>query len=334
MPLIVRVPPEPTQDELGFATFHHYVSSVSTLIDESGVPRSRLVQTIAGGATFQRIQRNTTPDLALVRRRLRNAWSTEIVLGLPRQLGGGLVRYANHWAPVQAYYALYLALHAFHAAAGRDPVTDHAAMLAAAAEDLRTGRLSAPTPWAMTCTCRTDKGRDGFSGLPADATLESLSAALSVPLRERRWSFYGLALRTTRGFFLDDEKRVRAWKRRNLTKAKKPRRNVTTAGRAELDARLHPTTLFDFLYRLRLRSNYRDADTIVVGSGSEAESFNDCLLAITDATLLMLECHIRQHLGRVAYRALVDEFLQGHASPQTDPLAARAALLDAPVHSP
>jgi hypothetical protein len=329
MPLMVRMPSEPTQDELGFATFHNYVSSISTLIDESAAPRSRLVETIAAGPTFRRIQRNTTPDLALVRRRLRNAWSTEIVLGLPRQLGGGLVRYANHWAPVQAYYAVFLALHAFHAAAGRDPVSDHAAMLSAAAEDLRTGRLSAPTPWAMSCMCRTDKGHAGFAGLPADATLETLSAAMSVPLHERRWSFYGLALRTTRGLFLDDENRVRAWKKRNLTKAKKPRRNITQAGRDELDARLHPTTLFDFLYRLRLRSNYRDADTIVVGSGSEAENFNDCLLTITDATLLMIECHVRQHLGRVAYRKIVDDFLRGHGSPQTDPLSARAALLDA-----
>lgn len=327
MPLVIRVPPPPTQDELGFATFYHYVSSIATLVDESAVPRSRLVQAIAAGSTFQRINRNTAANLQLVRRRLRNAWSTEIVLGLPRQLGGGLVRYANHWAPVQAYYAVYLALHAFHAAAGRSPVTDHTAMLAAAAEDLRTGRLSAPTPWAMCCARREDR-RESFRGLPADAVLEPVSAALSVPLRERRWSFYAMALRTTRGFFLDDENRVRAWKKRNPTKANKPRRTITRAGRAELDGRLHPTSLFDFLYRLRLRSNYRDADTIVAGSGSEAESFNDCLLAITDATLLLIEAHVRRHLGPVAYRAIVDEFLQGHGSPQTDSLVARAELLE------
>ena len=80
-------PPDSTEEERGFATFLHYLESICGLVAQSSFPRSRLIQHCAASAPFGRINRNTSPNLQLVGRRLRNAWSTEIALRLPGQLG-------------------------------------------------------------------------------------------------------------------------------------------------------------------------------------------------------------------------------------------------------
>jgi hypothetical protein len=67
------------------------------------------------------------PDLAGVRRSLANAWGTELLLGLSRQYAveDDLVRLANNWGAVQAYYVVYHAFQAYLLANGEARPTTH-----------------------------------------------------------------------------------------------------------------------------------------------------------------------------------------------------------------
>jgi hypothetical protein len=65
-------------------------------------------------------------------------------------------------------------------------------------------------------------------------------------------------------------------------------------------ATMEPTTTFDLLYRLRLRSNYDEADAFLTGALSswDAEAFHDALCAIVSSTLLTVEIYLAHRVGR------------------------------------
>ena len=74
-------------------------------------------------------------------------------------------------------------------------------------------------------------------------------------------------------------------------------------------------TLIDYLYRLRLRSNYEDATMFTDGPDSPAESWMvyDHLCRITSTTLLVHELHVGRVIGRATLTSLVDEWLNSAA---------------------
>ncbi len=78
-----------------------------------------------------------------------------------------------------------------------------------------------------------------------------------------------------------------------------------------LAERLSPTTIFDYLWRLRVRSNYRDVSTFLMAGleDSSHAAFHGGLLAITDATCLLIQSLIVAYVGPKAYADAVDEFV-------------------------
>jgi hypothetical protein len=92
------------------------------------------------------------------------------------------------------------------------------------------------------------------------------------------------------------------WPRKNKTKSGGQRRRLPGAERASLVSSLRPTTLMDFLYELRRRSNYEGVDEY--GSDAEdanVERFHRGLLHITDTGLLHYEIMLVQCVGLHEY---------------------------------
>jgi hypothetical protein len=75
---------------------------------------------------------------------------------------------------------------------------------------------------------------------------------------------------------------------------------------------MRPTTLLDYLYRLRVRSNYEDCTMFIEGpeDPSESREVHRHIQRITSATLLVHELHIRQLIGRDRLARLVDGWLK------------------------
>jgi hypothetical protein len=70
------------------------------------------------------------------------------------------------------------------------------------------------------------------------------------------------------------------------------------------------TSLFHVLYRLRLRSNYRDADAFLRGiwSVTEATDFYRALLNVTGSSLLLLERLTARYAGVPAFAGSLRAF--------------------------
>ena len=78
----------------------------------------------------------------------------------------------------------------------------------------------------------------------------------------------------------------------------------------------------DFLYRLRVRSNYDDAADFVFGvlTPDDARQYFWNLLIVTDMGQLLLESVLRQQIGKARFDALAGDFL-------VDPTRNRYSLL-------
>jgi hypothetical protein len=317
--------PEAPIEEWGFFTYLHYLISIERLIARTLHSPGALTLEPPTAAGQEKTQ--VQPDLARVGELLRAAWSVEAMLRFPRRLSPHVVGYADFWAPTAAYYAVFLEILALYEARGaerRDADTrsgqahdttgrgpsvrgTHSAALEAIDTDMQSGRLALPLPWSLLCVREELVDREGYIGLPEDVEVMPRHA-LGSPNETTWWSYYALALRTTRRRQITAE--IVKWKRENKTPSGRPRRRTPPGMRTSIDARLAPTSLFDFLLRLRMRSNHVDQDLIASGlvSETDAAAFHHALTRIVDTTLLVLEAHTRAAIGEETFAEIIKRY--------------------------
>jgi hypothetical protein len=65
---------------------------------------------------------------------------------------------------------------------------------------------------------------------------------------------------------------------------------------------MRPTTLFDLLWRLRVRANYQESDAFLSGLATpdEAADFHAAFCDIVAATLLTVEIYVAHRVGKPA----------------------------------
>ena len=303
---LIVFPPPPTAEEMTFRTYRGYLEAVrmgiSLLCPHAdgflpGVATSVNNGTWRGPATARPL-----PDRAA--QYLRNAWATEVLLNAPRQVGGAdLITFANHWAVVQAYYAVFEALNAVVLVGGStNPPRNHAAMLRWAAHQLGTAASPFPAPW----TCRvTGPPGYGFEGFPTGWTRTQVSNIANVTVLDC-FDRIVQTLKTTRDHQI--EERRPNWISGLRTTTGAPRRNLPRRVLDERAAAMAPTTLFDLLYRLRIRSNYQEADAFLRGAlgSADAEAFHRALCDVVAATLLVIEIHVAYRVGADLLAAELD----------------------------
>jgi hypothetical protein len=75
-------------------------------------------------------------------------------------------------------------------------------------------------------------------------------------------------------------------------------------------ARVAPTSLFGFFYRMRLRSNYGDVDAFALGAWTEedAKEFYQAVVQLTGHTLRFVEILVTGRLGQAKFLSLLKEF--------------------------
>lgn len=310
-------------------TYRNYLSALSGFVRTkygSGQDEYQsLLVTQRALVGFGRITRARTVRMSKVRELLFNAWHTEVVLGLPNSLlDPGLIRFTNQWAPVQAYYAVYSLWRVWFLieAVG---VGSHTEILRSASTVVRQRRVF-PAPWSYSCTGGHLLSDANHVGFPSQEIRDRNS--LSTPrsdVADDDW--VAKTLRTTRRFFL--EQRVERWKRENRTRAGAPYRRIPPAARQRIRQQLYGTTLFDFLYRLRIRSNYRDVDDFVSGqlSNADAKRYLMSLVSFTRATMFLLESIIQEKMPAGAYDGFAREFLSVPERATHSDLSARRAVL-------
>lgn len=137
---------------------------------------------------------------------------------------------------------------------------------------------------------------EGFGG----ATLDHRISNLSSPNAANAPSLLALALRTTRRDQIDEHRD--GWRKGLKTASGAPRKNLPAAVLVANATAMRPTTLFDLLWRLRMRSNYKEGDALLSGAlgPADAATFHRALADIVAATLLTTEIYLAHLVGRAS----------------------------------
>ncbi|MFH0175713.1 hypothetical protein [Streptomyces cacaoi] len=285
-------------------------------------------------------------DLGQVTSCLRRAWTTASLLEATHSLAedSEIVRLANGWSTVQAYYVLYNATQAVLVAEGHERPEQHE-QTKRQFVDMWTQRAAKLAPWDFAAAHPVVRGADvdgflGGPGRPLDTGLHPWTAWQG----QQAWDIAAKALRTTRNALVDDRLRKarerkladrrKAWRadceaRTHLGQKARPEpktANLTATERDVVEQRTRPVTVADYLYRLRVKANYDDITVFADGPTSDAEAAAMAadLVDLACATLLVHEVRLAARIGSKELVRVMDDVLlksrayTGHLSLRRD----------------
>jgi len=289
------------ENEKKFITYLNYLTSLRDFIYENYQDYNSFGQFIGNSGSFSRIQGGHCLDDRAVERLLRNAWFTEVQLNLPKEKPE-FITYSNHWAAVQLYYACFLSIRGFFMASGSRVDIKHTATLRTISSEIERRPSLFQEPISLLCKGDPEKNTEEYLNLPSEVTINRISSLTS----SKRVSFYDsycMLLRTTRKRQI--EKVILEWKRHNT------RKRIRKKERESCIDKIQPTSIFDVLYRLRIRSNYEDADLYLLNieDQTNATNFLNCLTTVAWHTLFVLELIIAKYLRKSVFGRIVSDFL-------------------------
>jgi hypothetical protein len=332
-----------------FRTHSNYLRAFATLAAGKMLTRSSEVYERCAQralATGSLPSKQLACDTEQVHASLRHAWGTELVLGITARVSNAdeLVRLANNWLAVQVYYCVYHATQAVAVAAGHPRPEEHTTTQRLFADTWAKRGASSLTPWCLACV--GDELRNVDTSI-VDRDVQPLrsfepSAASSLACK---------ALKTTHEHLVVEQlpkrrkqarnERKRVWEtteRTRVAQGKRPRRmprfampNFTAAERASITAETRPATLIDYLYRLRIHTNYRDASTFTQGPSepTESQEVRWCFGALAGTTLLLSEIAVMRRLGKQQVTDWATAWKKANLPPDVSAgLAARLEVLD------
>jgi hypothetical protein len=209
---------------------------------------------------------------------LLNGWTSELSLNLIDLDDRERIAIANHTAPVLAYYATSRHALAWVTINTGSAPTNHRALLKSIATQVANSNLY-PSPWNLACTAATPESLyRGFESPPGKCS--NLEDAADRDARA------GMLLRTTRE--RDIEARVADMKRKQKLD------RAPSGEKARQDQKLIATTVFDFTWRMRTRSNYDDPAMFYSGTldYGRAKAYAAAVRTWTSATMFLFEALI------------------------------------------
>jgi hypothetical protein len=234
-------------------------------------------------------------------RHLRIGWQTELAARVSDQIDDDVLRrVAAQTLPVQVYYAIFNMARAATTVRGTPCHTHNAVHRDYQSQRSRYGYRS----WGVV-----------LSGDPDDLAGCAILPPVTVPngfnpmeLSHQPEEYLFAGLRMTRRWKMEQARAT--WLKTAKTATGQPRKSLPAVQRALLASGLRPTTVLDFVYELRVRTNYEGVEEY----GSDADNatvsqFHNGLLHLADTGLLHYEMDIARTIGIVAYEVEVDNWI-------------------------
>jgi len=310
-----------------FKTHSNYIRAFALLVyDPTLLRRNQMYATISQrihGAKIIPNARRDDLDLNQIQRSLHTAWGTETLLQASNRFANEeeILRLSNNWSAVQVYYVFYHSAQALHCAHGHPRPESHPRTQNVFFDQWANRRLML-APWSFAY------GSQGVINVPdghvADETIHSWSNCEG----DNVFSLAAKSLMTTRRDALHEcrkrlrdrklQQRRRAWRaveevrhaegRRPRKEPDFPLPQLTDEEITASDHDMRPYTIMDYLYRLRLKTNYEDSNMFTDGPENEIDSrsVRNALCRIAGGTLLLYEIMIRALIGS----RLFDEWVQ------------------------
>ena len=330
-----------------FRTHKQYLSALTATVRQHYGGRFMFIAPAKVTAGIVERFRSVRPELDLTRREvdqdalrrvLMSAWGTEFLLWSGGQMAADedseIMALVNQWGVVQAYYACAYATQGVAVAQGNPRPDSHP----------KTQRLFVQfwidsyrmfPPWSLAVD------HSGPRNFPADiVTDEAVHPWIGIDGRSC-WALDALLLRSTRRPIVQaraDRRRIelQAARRKAFEREQDARRSrgrqmlrernfakprLSPEQHADLDATLRPTTILDYLYRLRTRSHYQDPAVFFEGpeTPDDASTLHRDLKSLTTWTCLLHELVVVELVGKEVFGDAVKAWLR-------NPVAASAGF--------
>jgi Protein of unknown function DUF262 len=264
---ITPMPNEPAKDSIpqsvaAFITYKRYLQHLELALTKTYGTEPALGRGVGEAvnslpAVRHISRRRLEPKLRdAVARELGMAWNEEISIRVLSEIDPTKLPWLLPNAAVNSYYAIYHVARAW-IAGSRQPQPDTHTKVLHALADAAEQRHLFPPPWDLVCTGYPTAREAQFGGLPKAVIVGPLHGWQRAHSDETLHTSLCMLLRTTRARTF--EKRKADWRKRNK------KAGVPAAIAHELAETLPPTTFFDYLWRLRVRSDYRDIDALIPG---------------------------------------------------------------------
>lgn len=251
--------------------------------------------------SVQKLQGGRTLDKDIVAAYTRGNLTLKAMETFPIEEHRELAFTANLWLPVQAYYAVHGIGLATMLSLGQAPPKKHAHFKASFA-----GLVPKYFPAPLNSLCRggPDDKEFNFDNLDTTAQKVKQQSNLSNPQYADLDCSLGKCLSTTRNRLLEI---LFGKERSSNVRPGRRRRNLPRSKKQSISDKLHATTIIDFLYRMRIRSNYEEPDIYLFASKQQTDEavrhYAD-LLFLTKAIVCSLSVVVRRKLGRQAMDSL------------------------------
>ena len=262
-------------------------------------------KTMAGLKSVQKIQGGRSLDKDMVAAYTRGKLTLKAMEMFPIKENRDLAPTANLWLPVQAYYAVHGIGLAAMLSLGMDMPKDHRTFRAAFSD---ISEKFFPDPFKARCHGGPNAEQFVFLNLNVTVEKVKLQSNLSNPRYADIECLLGKCLITTRKRFLealfDKERHIKV-------RQYKTRRNLSKNAKQNIADKLHATSAVDFLYRMRIRSNYEEPDIYIYAADQqtdEAVSHYSNLLFLTRAIAHSLSFIIRKKIGKQAMDSIESNF--------------------------
>jgi hypothetical protein len=314
-----------------FKTHSNYIRAFASLVGAHGsrIPArmyTELATRIVDSGCLPSHSRREL-DMHQIYSSMRNAWGTELLINMSSHFisEDELVRVSNNWSAVQAYYVLYHCTQAVAVAKGYARPPSHPKTQRIFCS-LWAERRICLEPWTIACSCSGPVNVPGEIGLDEAIHVWTQCSPISA------WSIAYKALRTTRDERIEDalgkaregkraarvklqkmeqEERIRRGKRlRKLCTDVLPR--LTQEERFPISQKEPSTTLIDYLYRLRIRTNYVDFGMFTDGPEDERSSVQvrSDLETVAGSSLMLAELSVANILDKDTVMQWMNEWAQ------------------------
>lgn len=320
MPWYARDRPHPDYEK-NFRAYRNYLTDIANSIGGNYGVGSSLLEGVHSAVlahpSLHRVQRRPVPEASreTFELGLRKGWG--FLRRVQREVEDEAFydEEANALMPYSAWYAVHHVGRAFAAASRQTVPRDHTGLLRALATTV-VARTLLPFPWSAWCEGCPELGTESYGGLSSVDSVHVLSRPSPDTVEDR----LAMGLRTTRAKNL--EIAFQGLRKRGVAPGRE-RRNLDRNEKEKYAAKFPPTTIFDFLYRLRTRASYGEADVFVLGSRDEADarSLAVSLAVVCDATVAALEALIASYAGP---RAVADVAIDYASRTRSTLVAGRA----------
>lgn len=255
--------------------------------------------------------KNSVFDIEKCRKLLWNAWSTEYAFLLTSQSENlEYYRFALHWHFPQVYYSIYLAMTAFHETQGIAN-ENHEKSIKLFGNSIKDGHYPSSLQFYVKGNHNEFQyfGFDSFTGFPKEYS--ALSKVNNLQDAELQLASF---LKSTR-IQNAENKRKRGEKEHAKLKDFQNKKGelIKKFSKKHWDKiyiSIPETTIFNIMYRLRIKANYHDIETFM-NAEIDFKLFHEYLGNIVQYLNFIHEAYVHKAIGDEAYKKILFDF-NGH----------------------